>query len=509
MRSTDSAAAGSADEAASVAPDTEKAAERNEPAVAGAAQSEKKEKRRRRRAETATESPTASAVKSPMARPAEVSPAPERVRRARSKPAETARMHSTGLRSSKKPTRPDPSGRRALSHVGGRLEIESSSQKIEDALRTALSIEPDESKVNAHVHGFHSYPARLHPTTARSLVMGLSDPKQTVLDPFCGSGTVLVEAQAIGRRALGVDANPLAVWIAQTKLKRSSNKEGGDLFHAAEGICAIAEERRRSKTKPSRKYGDNERELYAPHVLLELDGLRVGIELCPDREHQRDLYMVLSSLLTKLSNRAGDSTDKRIAKRIASGYAIKMFSARTRELLKRRKSYANKINPDSPPSAVFGGDARELRDIHDDSVDLIVSSPPYPGVYDYLTHHSTRLNWLGLDGTKFARTEMGSRRQMAKLREEDAIDIWESDLGRCLEQIHRVLRVGGRACLIMADSAIQSRAIFADSTLSKLATEVGLQNVARASQVRPHFHRDSERAFGDEPRREHVLVLQK
>ena len=183
--------------------------------------------------------------------------------------------------------------------------------------------------------------------------------------------------------------------------------------------------------------------------------------------------------------------------------------ARTRELLKRRKSYATKITPDRPPAAVFGGDARELRDIHDDSVDLIVSSPPYPGVYDYLTHHSTRLNWLGLDGTKFARTEMGSRRQMAKLREEDAIDIWESDLGRCLEQIHRVLRVGGRACLIMADSAIQSRAIFADSTLSKLATEVGLQNVARASQVRPHFHRDSERAFGDEPRREHVLVLQK
>src|SRR5215831_13618594 len=66
-------------------------------------------------------------------------------------------------------------------------------------------------------HPFHTYPARLHPATASVLAEWVSHGAgrtQPIVDPFCGSGTVLVEARALGNRAIGVDLNPLAVLVA-------------------------------------------------------------------------------------------------------------------------------------------------------------------------------------------------------------------------------------------------------------------------------------------------------
>src|SRR5690606_27533155 len=96
------------------------------------------------------------------------------------------------------PARPEPPPRRerrALSHVGGRVEVRGGSDAERDTLIRALAVSPREEQVMADVHGFHSYPARLHPLTAARLIEGLSEKGQRVLDPFCGSGTVLVEAR--------------------------------------------------------------------------------------------------------------------------------------------------------------------------------------------------------------------------------------------------------------------------------------------------------------------------
>ena len=60
--------------------------------------------------------------------------------------------------------------------------------------------------------GLYSYPARLAPSAAELLLEEL--PRGTLLDPFCGSGTTLVEALRTGRRATGSDASPLALFVA-------------------------------------------------------------------------------------------------------------------------------------------------------------------------------------------------------------------------------------------------------------------------------------------------------
>ena len=66
-------------------------------------------------------------------------------------------------------------------------------------------------------HGLHPYPARMIPQIARRFISEFSAKGDIVLDPFCGSGGVLVESRLLGRNSIGIDLNPLAVILAKAK----------------------------------------------------------------------------------------------------------------------------------------------------------------------------------------------------------------------------------------------------------------------------------------------------
>ncbi|MBI3202238.1 MAG: site-specific DNA-methyltransferase [Myxococcales bacterium] len=149
---------------------------------------------------------------------------------------------------------PERRERRSLSHVGGVVESEGPDLAAAQVLKRALSVQSDETSTMRHVHGFHSYPARLHPDTAARLVEGLSKPGDTVLDPFCGSGTVLVEAHRLGRRALGIDANPLAIELCKLKTLGLGTREAATLVETAAAIAEKADARRLAKAPPTRRY---------------------------------------------------------------------------------------------------------------------------------------------------------------------------------------------------------------------------------------------------------------
>src|SRR5690606_23924998 len=74
-------------------------------------------------------------------------------------------------------------------------------------------------------HGFHAYPARMHGGLARALLASFGTPGGTLLDPFCGSGTTLVEARVAGMAGVGVDLNPVALHVATTKCELRSPEQ--------------------------------------------------------------------------------------------------------------------------------------------------------------------------------------------------------------------------------------------------------------------------------------------
>ncbi len=403
--------------------------------------------------------------------------------------------------------RPERRQRRALSHVGGAIELFGGSESQKSALRAALSVEADESVSMAHVHGFHSYPARLHPDSAGRLIDAFSKAGQNVLDPFCGSGTVLVEAIVRGRRALGVDANPLAIELAWLKTCCARAPWLAAIEPAAERVALHADERRKARAGATQRYPEEDRKLFSPHVLLELDGLRDGLSKVEHPAVRRALGLVLSAILTKVSQKGGDASGRTEPKRIAAGYTAKLFRRKASDLVRRVQELETLLPDKSPYVKLELGDARSLRSIESGSVDLIVSSPPYAGVYDYFEHHKMRLRWLGLEPGRFERNEIGSRRQARVARAEQALDTFRRDFGACLREIARVLREPGLAALVVADSVLAGRAVYADELVAELASGVGLVVAARAAQARPHFHEPTRAAFRKRPRAEHLILL--
>jgi hypothetical protein len=393
--------------------------------------------------------------------------------------------------------------RRPLSHVGGRIDRLEGTPELSEVVRRSLSVLP-ELGVRDHVHGFHSYPARLHPGTAARLIELLTPDRGLVADPFCGCGTVLVEARRLGKRSLGLDLNPLAVRLTRFKTEPMPEGQRAQLLDAAERVAEWAEERRATQAGPTRRYADDEREEFDVHVLLELDGLAQGIRREPAGPIRQALLLALSSIFSKV---ARQPTAEFKHKRLASGFAIRFFVGRVGELTRQLSAY-EALLPSPPPSVtVREGDARELAALNWRNVDLYISSPPYPGVLDYADYHRTRLRWLGLDGASLDEKELGARRHLQELDHREAAQRWEQDFTRVLDGMRGALSANGRVALILADSMLSGEPYPADEVVLRCGAAAGLRLLARGSQRRPHFHPDSAKAFGRRPRYEHLLLL--
>ena len=404
--------------------------------------------------------------------------------------------------------------RRSLSNLGGPVEV----YGCDDAstrLATIMGGDMDEDGARSHVHGFHSYPARMHPTLALRCVELLSPPDGIVFDPFCGSGTVLVESRLAARKSYGVDINPLAVMLARVKSQGATPSQLRMMVSMARAIAESADTRRREKRGASRRYPDEDVQLFEPHVLLELDGLREGLRIAQEQESSGQfvhdaLRLVLSSILVKVSRKAGDSSSAYVPRRLAAGFTILLFEQKAAELAKRVDSYTKRLPSHAPIAWVQQGDARRLDTIPNASAHLVLSSPPYVGTYDYADHHRLRQRWLGLrttDTQRMQRDEVGARRHIKTMQRDDVVYLFQEDLTNVLRAASAKLLPNGKVALLIADSVVGGEPVWVEPLVRRCGQQAGFTWLATASQGRPHFHGSSKHAFDKRPRKEHLILL--
>ena len=83
-----------------------------------------------------------------------------------------------------------------------------------------------------YTHGFHQYPARMHPEIAKRLIEKYAiKSSDIVFDPFMGSGGVLVESMLHGNNSVGIDLNPFAVLLTEVKTIPIDSKKLEDTFN--------------------------------------------------------------------------------------------------------------------------------------------------------------------------------------------------------------------------------------------------------------------------------------
>lgn len=266
------------------------------------------------------------------------------------------------------------------------------------------------NRAPALTHGLHRFPAKFIPRIPGWVLDEFASQTDVVLDPFCGSGTTLVEALLRSRQAIGIDCDPLACLISRAKTSCVSPSRIGQL-----GVQLQKNWRELAPSLiPPMPDLTNFGHWYSESAWGDLQSLLTAIRALDASLEERDfLLCVFSSILRWVSN-ADDQTQKTYV----SG-TLKKNPPDVEPLFRRafEKALAgleelSLLRHPSASASVIEGDAAEIK-LPAHSVDLIVTSPPYLDSVDYMYNFMLEYFWLGpLLGVEDRRTFNRMRRSV-------------------------------------------------------------------------------------------------
>lgn len=328
-------------------------------------------------------------------------------------------------------------------------------------------------RVERATHGFHSYPANMHPDAAAMIIAACPGP---VFDPFCGGGTVLVEALLAGRPTAGSDLSPIAVLVARA---RTAGPEAAAPLRSA--ARKVADRGKTTRLQPT-QVPEIAEEWYEPHVAQELGRLRDGIRET-DPAVQPLLWAVLSSIVIKVSFRESDTRNARTKSHRPPGTTTILFHKKAREL-----GRALETLPKGGSAHVTKADATRV--FPPKETGLLLTSPPYPGVYDYLPMQQLRYAWLGMDPGSALAAEVGSRRSFRAMGRTAALERWREDTDKWVTTQAANLPQGARMAIVVGDGFVGDKLVDALHPTVEAMKLAGLDILARASADRVDHARE-------------------
>ena len=394
-------------------------------------------------------------------------------------------------------------GRRALDNVGGKASAHGDAH---EGPRLAAILDDAQARdVDWFTHGFHSYPARMHPAVARGVLAAYATAGDRVLDPFCGSGTVLVESVVAGMRSRGVDLNPIAVRLAGVKSQVRDARSREAFAKMLDEVVEVSKERVRRKAPAMAPLSAKERAHYEVHVLKELAGLHDIISALEGGPDKAALQMLLTAIVVKFSKQRADTARDEDAqpRRIGRFVPSEFYGRKGHELLGRWAELEGALPEPWYRPKVVEGDATALTEAVPPgwTAHLILTSPPYGGTYDYVQHHARRYPWLGVSTKSFVAGELGARRNYEG-KGRDKTRAWDAEVTAMLGSMESVLEDQGQIVLLMGDGEVGGQRVGVVPQLESLAGPQGLRVVAWASQTRTDWK-------GGKPRGEHLVLLRR
>ncbi len=254
-------------------------------------------------------------------------------------------------------------------------------------------------------HGLHEYRGKFFPQLVRSLINISGTPQGGVVaDPMSGSGTTVVESVLAGCRGLGLDMNPLSVFMGNTKAKLlSANAESLRAgYEQIRNELLATEGRKKNLTyfeglpAVDRAYLSS---WFSTDVLAGLDDISRAIHEVED-ERTRDFMRVsLSNIIRRVSWQKDD--DLRVRKEIRLDVEIDPKREFLEEIGRSTRTVLAFLFQNgpvrSPQFQITEGDARECAKVWSaNSIDVVITSPPYATALPYLDTDRLSLCYLGL-----------------------------------------------------------------------------------------------------------------
>ena len=365
------------------------------------------------------------------------------------------------------------------------------------------------------IHGWYRYTAGFSAAWVRELIgeqkaQGLTH----ILDPFAGSGTVLLESEFQQVEAIGLESQPYVFKIATAKLLWQTDSAA--LNAAATSLLEAA----RAEIVTQTEYPELLTKCFPLPILHKLEALKLSwAKLEADDEQKQLLWFVITAILRACSP-VGTAQWQYIQPTKTKAKVIDPFVAfekKVREMT-RDMVQMQALGIAVTPAAIYNDDSRHITSVPDGWADLVITSPPYANNYDYAD--ATRLEmmfwgyiagWSDLQGEVRTKLIRACTQHVGKLASEvDAIldtprlacirpeliqvftalkaerlnhggkknyhfmiAAYFQDLADVLYSLRRVTRPGALMCFVVGDSAPYGVYVPVDRWLGAIAWAAG------------------------------------
>ena len=350
-----------------------------------------------------------------------------------------------------------------------------------------------------YTHGIHTYPAMFIPQIARRLLETYSKKGDTICDIFCGSGTALVESKLLGRDAYGIDLNPLAIFLAKAKTTPINPS-----ILTNEYFKLLSEIEKIKETKIRKPNFNNIDFWFKEKTIVQLAKIKKAI-LKIKNEDIQNYFMVAFSETVRLSSNTKNGEFKlvRIKKEKLENYnpdVLGIFKKKTEANIKGMTDFYKDVNKKAWTKIIYG-DSSKSNGIKDNSIDCIITSPPYGDSRTTVAYGQfSRLSaqWidifedpnkasgvdnelLGGKATKTLEHTLDSKylkdslNKIAKIDEKRAKDVLSFYIGLndCLRQAYKILKSKKYFCLVVGNRLVKQVRIPTDFIIAELGEKIG------------------------------------
>lgn len=283
-------------------------------------------------------------------------------------------------------------------------------------------------------HWFYPYKGKFHPQMIRALlgIIGL-EPGDLVLDPFIGSGTTAVEAQLLGIDCVGVDVSPLCCLIS--RVKTGAWRALAEIEAAADYVAPCAD----SNAQERLFRAPDDREL--PEGMV------------------RDFFDLAEMIARSDASRRRKDLLEAFVRNRDRMLASVQDHVKVRETLHLHFGQVD----------IRQADARQLP-LEDESVDGIITSPPYSIALNYVKNDAHALEAMGYDLDEVSEEFIGVRGTG-----KERFELYERDMRLAAREMHRVLRPGAQCVVVIGNVSYQAEEVDTSGMFAAACQDAGFE----------------------------------
>lgn len=394
-------------------------------------------------------------------------------------------------------------------------------------------------------HCYHDYPARMIPQIAGKLIDSFAARAKLLFDPYCGTGTSLVEGLVRGINVAGTDLNPLARLIAEAK---TSVPEASELDKQIARLHRVLQQ-------PSHVPAVSEIEgisrldfWFKPSVTDKLSLIKAFIERLDSRPLQLFFQVAFSETVRESSNTRNEEFKLyRYEEARLDKFDPDVFGIMLSKLKRNRAGYAgfySIVKEFSSPPARSIYDFNTVDGIPPDKVapgsaDVVVTSPPYGDSQTTVAYGQySRLSaaWLGLhEPQKVDGKLMGGKppkevpqfpspplnAALSAIKEHHdkrarEVAAFYSDLYQSISNVARILKGGGHACYVVGNRKVKGVVLPTDVAVRHFFEEQGFDYIDTFHRSIPNKRMPLKNSPSNAPgekdqtmSREYIVVMRK